>query len=467
MTECEISMELPQCHDRVVQRLESLGQGFSAEFNLKLERIEHLLNILGNPQNDFRIVHVGGTSGKGSVSSLISHLLYKSGKAAGLFTSPYLQVINESCQINGRRLHIGFMDALLDEIWFAVEKVDTDGKFGKPSYSEVLFALSLLAFSRKKVDVAVIEAFLGGKLDATNIVTSDVSVLVSVGLDHIEILGTTIEEIAADKVQIIKPGSQAICGFLQPEAQKIAQSFADKVGAHLEILGQHFCYRYDDVERLTIQTSLNEYKDIAVNHNGDFQGHNAACAIAAYEKIMAFNKAEEFSEILESSLKQNMLPGRNEVLSENPLVVIDGAHNPPKIKAALDSFSKKAEGKRCVIVYSGKQAFSKDDGIKGLLELRQREIFSLLSAQKPAAVIFTEFSPKGIWQADNAERLSLCYLSEHQSAPVSVVDGVKQAFNKAKQLAGNEGVVFVVGSFHLAGEVRDLYESKSQLLLEL
>ncbi len=465
--ECEISMDLLECHNRVVQRLESLGQGFSAEFNLKLERIEHLLEILGNPQNDFRIVHVGGTSGKGSVSSLISRLLQKSGKRVGLFTSPYLQVINESCLVDGRRIDIRFLDGLLDEIWFAIDLVEAEGKFGRPSYSEVLFALSLVAFSRRKIDIAVIEAFLGGKLDATNIVTSDVSVLVSVGLDHIEILGTTIEAIATDKVQIIKPGSQAVCGFTQPEAQKIAQHFADQVGGELSVMGQHFSYDYDQSRCLSIHTSKNEYRDIPTDHRAQFQGHNTACAVVACEMMLRDLKAEAFRDIIIDCIKENNLIGRNEVLAEGPMVVIDGAHNPPKIKAALDLFASTIREREIVIVYSGKKAFSNKQDIQGLLDQRQKEIFSLLSEQKPAAVVFTEFTPKGIWQADDAVKLSEDYLGIDDSGRISIVRNVEQALKQAIDIAGVNGIVLVVGSFHLAGEVRDLYESKSQLLLEL
>ncbi len=161
------------------------------------------------------------------------------------------------------------------------------------------------------------------------------------------------------------------------------------------------------------------------------------------------------------------LPGRNEILSENPLVVIDGAHNPPKIKAALDIFSKKVANRELVILYSAKRSSSANPEVQALLDKRQKEIFLLLAKLEPSTAIFTEFKAKGIWHADDASRFMTEFQDISPETSTLVINEVDRAFDYAKQIAGFNGAILVIGSFHLAGEVRDQYQSKADLLLEL
>lgn len=454
-------MTLLDIHQNLVYRLEALGQGFSKDQNLKLERIEHLLDLVGRPQDKMRFIHVGGTSGKGSVSNLIMSILQKQGYKTGLFTSPYLQVINESCLVDAKLVDIRFFSELMNELEPYLDQVEQDGTFGRPSYFETLFALSLIAFERCRVEVAILEVGLGGMLDATNVVDADVSVLTSVGLDHIEILGTTIEEIAWDKVHIMKKGRISVCGFTQQEAQDIALDYSEKAGAKLYQIGKDFKWLRRTEGEVDIQTINSQIKKLSLEMSADFRGSNAALAVQACELFMG-RTPERYA--IEDSLLQPNLPGRGEILDRNPLVIIDGAHNPQKIEAALEVLLPKVEGRKTVVIYASKRTVGRDDKIREILHSRQQHIFRLISKINSVACIFTEFHTKGIWHSEDANVLRVKFQQEYENSETLVEKTVVGAFDQAKKLAGKEGAIVAIGSFHLAGEIRDLYYSKDELL---
>jgi dihydrofolate synthase / folylpolyglutamate synthase len=174
------------------------------QLSLKLERITHLLDLLGNPHNSFPSIHVAGTSGKGSTSIMLASILSEFGNKAGLFLSPYLQILNESYQINNRLVATSLLAEVFENIKPAIEQVAEENPFGRPSIFEAQVALAFCLFQQENVDVAVIEVGLGGTLDATNVIQAQVAVVTNIGLDHTEYLGKTIEEIAHHKAGIIK-----------------------------------------------------------------------------------------------------------------------------------------------------------------------------------------------------------------------------------------------------------------------
>ena len=443
-------------HEELENRFESLGQSFSKDLNLKLERIEYLLQQAGNPHKSFRCIHVGGTSGKGTVSNLISNILRENNIKVGMFTSPYLQVINESCLINGRMIDVAQMSDLLDLLWPNIEHMRESFEFGAPSYFETLFAVSMLAFRQAGVDAAVIEVGLGGKLDATNVIDADISVLVSVGLDHIEVLGPTVEDIARDKVQIIKPGQRVICGFLQPETRQIAKKQSDLMQADLKLINADFSYSLGQ-EKLTIRSPHSIY-DFSLMSSPGFIGHNSACAVLACEAYFDTVQTAGIVEILENSLQNTQLPGRGEVIDTRPLTILDGAHNPDKIRTAVDTL-RSYEYKKLVVLYASKEVKSSNSTVEAMLLGRQKEIFTTLCHSNPEAILFTEFHSKGIWHSSHAGELAECF-KKHTNIPCEVVTCPIEGFRRAKYIAGEDGVVLVTGSFHLVGEIRNLYVSK-------
>src|SRR3989344_4068481 len=189
---------------------------------LGIERMRMLVDLLSNPQNSYKTIHVGGTSGKGSTSTLIASILSMKLKT-GLHTSPHLEKVNERISIDRKDISNKDFVELLNEIKPAVEKMEKES-IGAPSYFEIITAMAFFYFRKEKVDIAVIEVGMGGKFDATNVVESEVAVLTNVGLDHTDVLGETVEEIATDKAGIIKHGTSIITGVKQPSVIEIIKS---------------------------------------------------------------------------------------------------------------------------------------------------------------------------------------------------------------------------------------------------
>ncbi len=238
---------------------------------MKLERIAHLLELLGNPQDAFRSIHVGGTSGKGSTSTMIAALLTCAGYRTGLYLSPHLQVLNECYQINNRMAATTDLADVFETLKPAIAQVARENPFGRPSYFEAQTALAFALFARKEVDVAVIEVGLGGALDATNVLRPQVSVLTNVGLDHTEILGNTIELIAQNKAGIIKPGQIVISGVTQPSTQAIVQERCAVEGATLWQLGSTFTLQTKSDETFAVTFPDKTYDELRVDLHGNLQ----------------------------------------------------------------------------------------------------------------------------------------------------------------------------------------------------
>ncbi len=324
--------------------------------NMRLERIEHLLRLIGNPQNSFRSIHVGGTSGKGSTAYITAAILKEAGYKTGLHVSPHLERINERMQFfdpdagmvkdpdkggtNGKPVSDAEFAKLVQWIKPFVKKVGKEGKFGAPSYFEALVAMSFEYFKRKKVEVAVIEVGLGGALDATNVLKPEVAVITNVGLDHTEILGNTVEKIARDKSGIIKEGIEVITAARQKSVLKIIKDHCKEKRANLTIIKKH-----PNVPPLRLI--------------GEHQKINAACAIAAAEKIQNTRHKIQKKHI-EKALQNISIPGRFEVIilkakSYKLKIILDGAHNPDKIKALAVALKELFPKQKITFVFAVKK----------------------------------------------------------------------------------------------------------------
>lgn len=303
--------------------------------NLRLERIRHLLELLGNPQNRFKSIHIGGTSGKGSTAFLISSLLVSAGYKVGLHLSPHLQVITERMQVNNRFINVKDFVKLVNDIQPLVDRVEREGRFGRPSYFEVLVALSFQYFAIKKVDIAVIEVGLGGTFDATNVIHPLVAVITNVSLDHTDILGDTIEKIAQDKAGIIKEGIEVVTGASQMNVIEIIEKRCKEKGAQLT----------------------------KMKISGLFQEQNAALAIAAVKKL---EKQRFFvsHEVIKKILHEATFAGRLEIVRKDPLTIVDGAHNPAKMQALVGSLKVLFPKKKFISII----AFKKGKDIKAMLQ---------------------------------------------------------------------------------------------------
>ncbi len=440
------------------QKIERLtnNQIFSKHKNMKLARMTCLLNLLGNPQKAFKIIHVGGTSGKSSTSHYIANILKNDGYKTGLFLSPYLQVLNEICLINGAPAKTSELLITYKEIEKKFLEVAAITKMGEPTYFEAKLALSLVLFKKKNIDVAVLEVGLGGKFDATNVVNSQVAVLVSVGLDHTEILGDTIEKIASDKVGIIKNQGMVICGFNQNSTQKIAIKRAFEQKATLFLLNQDFFYQYHQAkEELIITQKKIKYK-FKIKLVSDYQAHNASCAILAYQKFQELTQKKSSLLAIEKGIRINNIPGRLEIVQNKPTVILDGAHNPDK----LNSFFKKLQDFHTspIIIFSLKKGREINSAI-----------FPLLYKANPQKIITTSFAGKGIWQSLLAEELlkkiqKFSPKTKNKITTIAIPSPLKAIQNALKEANEND-VIAVTGSFFLVGEIREYWHPKEKMLL--
>lgn len=396
-----------------------------------LRNITALTSIMGEPQRDYRVVHVTGTNGKGSTSQIITKLLMAHGLRVGTYASPHLERINERILIDG---------APVDDETFAeniAAVADAEGLAGvRPSFFEILTAAAFRCFSDAPVDVAVIEVGMLGRWDATNVVESDVAVITNIALDHTEYAGPTVLDIAREKVGIVKNESVAIIGDVTPELSAFfdaAAPTAVRRGEHFDCIDNHLALGGRVIE---VRTAFDRYADVFVPLHGRHQGDNASVAIAAVEAFFGHGLDRN---VLEEGLSLVSMPGRFEVLHHQPLVIIDGAHNPAGADVCAEVFFADFDpvGSRRLVVGT----------------LRSRDPLALLSALRAdefdQVICCTAPSPRGL----PAE--SLAEVARNMGCDDVVVrESVGEACNRALSDAGSDDAILVTGSLYVVGEAR-------------
>ena len=376
-----------------------------------LDRIKTVLKILGNPQNHFKAVHIAGTNGKGSVSAMTSKVFQNAGYKTALFISPFVVDFRERIQINGNFI-------TEEELVFYSQKVMDTGV--KLTEFEFITATAFLYFSDKKCEIAVIETGLGGRLDATNALTNVmVSVITKIGLDHTAVLGDTIEQIAAEKCGIIK-NAPVITSFNQPKgAMNILGSYNPVIPqkSQLEILKSDITGNTYIYKGVKYQTSL----------IGEHQIENSLIVIETV-KNCGIDIADE---IVQKALCETYFPARLEVISQKPLIVLDGAHNPDGAEA-LAEFLKQYNGKVSAII-----GMMKDKDVDTVLKTALPYIYKAVAVSvknMPRSITATEL-------CDKISKYTSCKVAEN--------------YDKALDLLKNEEAIFVFGSLYLASQIRD------------
>jgi len=382
------------------------------------KRFGSLALLLGIPDKRVKYVHVAGTNGKGSVCEYISNALSRAGHKVGKFTSPYLVKINERISANDKLIS----DA---DLYRLCEKADKHANSGFSQF-EILTAAALLYFAEQNCDYAVIETGIGGLLDCTNIITPEVSVITRIGLDHTDILGGTLAEIAAHKAGIIKEGVPVVADPLQDgEVFEVIAETALSKGSRLAV---------PDLSALSVANSdiygsdfTYEGQAFRVNMGGEHQIYNALTAIEALRLLGVSG------EHVKSGIEAARVKARLQIFSKNPLVILDGAHNPDGLRAARTAFSGVSEiGEKTVVVGMLKSK----DYVNGLNEL----------IMPNAAYVLTDgFSPDAVPAAE-LERLLRCYGAERICAVRETAKAVETAKTRG-------GAVLITGSLYLAGEV--------------
>jgi dihydrofolate synthase/folylpolyglutamate synthase len=287
---------------------------------LGLETIKSILNDLGNPQNRFHSIHVAGTNGKGSVAAALSSILQESGYRVGLYTSPHLVRFNERICINNRQIS----DDAVVKSYRAVQKAHHGKR--QPTFFELTTAMAFYEFGRQAVDWTVIETGMGGRLDATNIIHPAVSIITNISMEHREYLGNSLAQITREKAGIIKRATPVVTAIRQRHAKSVIQQIAAKKSAPLYILGENFKARHLRSGGFTYYGIENTWHHMRSALLGNYQVENAALAIAACE-LLNKNKAVISENNIRNGLIKTRWPGRLEIVSDHPMIILDGAHN--------------------------------------------------------------------------------------------------------------------------------------------
>ena len=409
-----------------------------------LDNTRRLMSLLGEPHTSFSSIHVAGTNGKGSTSAMIESLLRTKGVRTGLFTSPHLVSFTERIRVNGEEISEYAVVKLADEVRKVVSGV---GDFC-PTFFEVVTAIAFLHFMRMKVEWAVVEVGMGGRLDATNIIQPEVAVITSIGIDHSEFLGDTLEDIAREKAGIIKQGVPLVTAEQCPEVMGVIQQRCDEKEAPL--FRFHSEFSAERASRDSAVVSLhyqgkNAYRDVSLSLAGEHQIVNAALAIKVIEIVS--EKYPEMDGDIREGLEAVRWPGRLEMIKANPPILIDGAHNPPAAMALSAHLQKLLGTKyRRIIMVAGVMA---DKDIGGIL--------------KPLLPLASEiiFASPAYGRAASAKKLGEVAAALGHASKTS--ESVAGALRMAESLAEPGDLIVVTGSFYTLGEAKEAVGQKGIL----
>ncbi len=418
------------------------------KINPSLDRILMAMDLMGQPQNNFKTIHIAGTNGKTSTSRMIERLLRSLDLKTGLFISPHLIHPRERIEINGQIISEIRFQEIFDEVNPYIEIIDQKFQDSPMTFFEVLTAMGLLAFSDEPIDVLSLEVGMGGRWDSTNVVTPEVSVITSIGLDHQEFLGSSIKEIANEKAGIIKENIPVVISTQVKDANQVLNEVA--ANKNSPILRESI--EFDVLERtvgiggqqLNIATPLGTYQDLFLPLYGKFQASNAACALTAVETFLG-KKLE--SELVQEAFAEFKSPARLQIVKRNPTVLIDAAHNISGVQNTLEAILEtfKFENKILII------GFMKDKDID--------EMLNLLKGFAQDVVVTEANTVRAISSKDLLNKVnSIANFSKEIFEQKNSKNALDLAVEIAKRKSGSSGVI-VLGSIALAGEI--LQHSKS------
>lgn len=408
------------------------------DIKLGLDRIEFLLEKIENPERKFKVVHVGGTNGKGSTTAMISSILQAAGFKVGMYTSPHLSSYRERIVVNEEKIPEQDILRLFNEFKPIIDEMIAKGN--QPTFPEVTTAMAFKYFFDKKVDYAVVEVGLGGRLDATNVVNPSVAVITNIGLEHTDILGNSIEEIAREKAGIIKQGVPLVTETEEEKAFSVFKKICEENNCKIFRVNKDLkCERKSfDLNGQTFDANVfgEELKDLFIPLLGYYQIVNATAAIAAVKLLKEKIGEEEIRE----GLKKVKWPGRLEVVQREPLVVLDCAKDPLAMRKLAGSIKKDFKYRKLKAVVS----ISKDKKI-GLMMQRLAEVVD--------EFVFCKHKVQG--RAVDVEILGK--EAEKYSKPFVAVEDVKEAVREAIDNSEKEDMVLVAGSVFTVSEARELW----------
>ncbi|WBQ03270.1 bifunctional folylpolyglutamate synthase/dihydrofolate synthase [Kribbella sp. CA-293567] len=423
-----------------------------------LDRVRRLVELLGDPQKSYPVVHLTGTNGKTSTARMVDALLQEAGLRTGRFTSPHLETVRERITLNGEPIDEQRFVEVYAEIEPYVDVVDSENEHPL-SFFEVMTGMAFAAFADAPVDVAVIEVGLGGTWDSTNVADGTVSVITPVAVDHAHILGADPVTIARDKSGIIKPGGTTVIAQQSLDVAEVLVRRAAEVGAQVAREGLEYGVVSRSVavggQLISFKGLGGEYDDIFLPLHGEYQAHNAATALAAVEALLGATSQNEGDrmtrELVEAGFAEVTSPGRMEVVRTSPTVIVDAAHNPHGAEATAATVSEAF-------------AFQPLIGVLGCM--KDKDVYAILEAYEPImeTVVCTRNSFERSMPAEELGEIAAEIFGEDRVlVRPKLLDAIDDAIRLAEEnaLAMGTGGVLVTGSVITAGEARTLLVRKT------
>ena len=396
-----------------------------------LERVTELLDKMGNPQKDLKFIHIAGTNGKGSTAAMTASILGQAGYCTALYTSPFIYQFGERMQVNGEMIPD---DELIKITEYVKPLADTMAE--TPTEFELITCIAFEFFKRRKCDIVVLEVGLGGLLDATNVIsTPEVAVITNIGLDHTDILGNTLEEIAFNKAGIIKENGHAVIYRGTPGVEKVFEDTCREKNTKLK-KANFDGLKLKSHDLFEQVFDCGDYEDIHLPLLGDHQLHNAAVVLAVAETLQEIGWKITRENIYDG-IRDVSWPGRFDIVCRDPLFIIDGGHNPQCLEALVKNIQDYLAGRR-VIALTGVLA-DKDYG----------DMYKPVMPYIEQFVCVTPPNPRRLMAEELAQHL------QNVGARATACETIPEGVQKAIQLAGSDGVVLCFGSLYTIGDIRN------------
>jgi len=409
----------------------------------ELKRVQHLLGQMGDPEKRFRSIHVTGTNGKGSTTAMVASILKAAGYRVGMFTSPHLSSFSERIVVDGEQIPADDVVRIVEEIMPLADRMSRDPELGHLSFFEITTSIAFKYFAEREVDFAVLEAGMGGRVDATNVVHSLVSVITNVSLEHTDTLGKTTLEIAREKAGIIKDRGVLITATEDDDVFFLFKEICDRKRSKIFRVGSDIVFRKlsSSMEGQTFQLNglVNGFNELFVPLLGDHQLLNAASAVGTVEAL-SFHDISIPLEAIGEGLREVKWPGRLEIMQTQPLVVVDCAKDAESARALKETLRKEFICDKLITVVG----VSSDKNIPAMIDQL---------AEVSSQFIITSHSVMG----RAADPVRIAEEVERHSKPYEIVTDAKTAVRRALELSSRSDMVCVTGSVFLVGETRELW----------
>ncbi len=414
-----------------------------------LDRMHNILEAIGNPHKKIRVAHIAGTKGKGSTAEMLSQMLIACGYKVGVYTSPHITDIRERVRINHDRITQAAITRLICQIEPIVRAMEDS----KPTFFEIFTAIAFRHFANEEVDVAVIETGLGGRLDSTNVVSPEVCGLTSISLDHTHQLGSSLAKIAGEKAGIFKDNVPAVSVPQTPEVEQVLKRAATDAKTPLLFAGKDidFSYRFESSRntgphtRVCLTTPTSRFEHLPVPLQGEHQALNCGLALAMLDELKKQGFQKITDDVAIAGLAKTYLPGRMEMILEDPRILADGAHNAASVAALMKAVGQNIPYDSMVVIFG----CAADKDIPGIMTQLT------LGADK---IIFTPTnSPRSAKPKDLAEQYT-----EASGREAQLADSLDEALTIAASAVSREDIICLAGSFYLVGEAKAILARRAK-----